>query len=194
MTARRVPRKRTGALFLDRDGVINATPQKRYITRWREFHFLPGSLGALRLLNEEGRKVVVLSNQAGVGRGVLSRSRLNLITRRMLAAIRKAGGRVAAVYYCTHPPENGCRCRKPRTGLLRRACRRFRIDPRRSFVVGDNATDVAMGHAAGCRTVLVLSGMSTRGEARRMPVKPDQVARNLAQAVQWILRDGYRVT
>ena len=179
--------QRQGAFFLDRDGVINATPENRYVTCWAEFRFLPGTLQALRLLNRDGRKVIVLSNQAGVGRGIMPRSQLNLITRRMLAAIRQAGGRVDAVYYCTHTPDNGCACRKPRPGLLRRACRKLRIDPKRSFVVGDNATDVAMGRAAGCRTVLVLSGISTHGEARRMPVKPDRIVRNLPQAARWIL-------
>ncbi len=178
---------KSGAVFLDRDGVINQTPAKRYVTTWREFRFLPGTLRALRRLSGDGRKVVILSNQAGVGRGIMSRSQLDLITRRMLAAIRRGGGRIDAVYYCTHPPQARCRCRKPRTGLLRRACRRFRVDPGRSFTVGDNATDVAMGHAAGCRTVLVLSGMSSRGDARRMPVRPDRIARALPEAVHWIL-------
>lgn len=181
-------RQKVGAVFLDRDGVINRATAKRYVTRWSEFQFLPGALRALRRLEGDGRKVVILSNQAGVGRGIMSRSQLDLITRRMLAAIRRAGGRVDAVYYCTHTPGAGCGCRKPKTGLIRRACRRLRIDPERSFLVGDNATDIQMGHSARCRTVLVLSGVSTRRDARGMAARPDRVARDLAQAIQWILR------
>ena len=179
-----------GAIFLDRDGVINHPPTKRYVTRWSEFRFLPGTLRALRRLNGDGRKVVILSNQAAVGRGIMPRSQLELITRRMLAAIRRAGGRVDAVYYCTHIPETRCGCRKPKTGLIRRACRQHRIDPGRSFLVGDNATDVVMGHAAGCRTVLVLSGVSTRRDARAMEDRPDRVARDLPAALTWILRQS----
>lgn len=185
--ARAAAGQRKGAIFLDRDGVINRPPVKRYVTRWDEFRFLPGTLRALRRLEGDGRKVVILSNQAGVGRGLMPRSQLELITRRMLAAIRRAGGGVDAVYYCPHAPDAGCGCRKPKTGLLRRACRQHRIDPKRSFVVGDSAKDVAMGRAAGCRTVLVLSGVSTRRDARAMESRPDRVARDLPEAIRWIL-------
>lgn len=184
-----VPHRRTGAFFLDRDGVINEPPgKKRYVTRWSEFRFLPGSLKALRRLGSDGRKVVVLSNQAGVGRRLMTRAQLDLITRRMRAAVRRAGGRVDAVYYCTHRPEYKCRCRKPKTGMIRRACKEHRIDPRRSFLVGDNSTDIRMGRAAGCRTVLVLSGVSSRADALRMPAAPDRVARDLSSALTWALR------
>ncbi len=178
------------AVFLDRDGVINAppVPPKRYITRWQEFRFLPGSLAALRQLRGAGRKVIILSNQAGVGRRIYSAARLRGITRNMLREIRSSGGRVDAVYYCTHAPEAGCRCRKPRPGLLLRGARRFRIDPRRSFLIGDNATDIRMGEAAGCRTVLVLSGATSRSRARRMKPPPDHTAPDLRAAVRWLLR------
>ena len=181
--------RREGAFFLDRDGVINEPPgKKRYVTRWAEFRFLPGSLKALRRLGTDGRKVVVLSNQAGVGRRLMSRAQLDLITRRMRVAVRRAGGRVDAVYYCIHRPEAACRCRKPKTGMIRRACRELRIDPKRSFLVGDNATDIQMGRSAGCRTVLVLSGVSSRADARRMPAPPQRIAKNLHAALPWILR------
>lgn len=172
--------------------MINRVPAKRYVTRWQEFRFLPGTLRALRRLRRNGCRAVILSNQAGVGRRIMRRSELDRITRRMRAAILRAGGRVEAVYYCTHRPETGCRCRKPRPGLLRRACRELGIDSSRSWLVGDNATDIQMGRGAGCRTVLVLTGASTRGDARRMAVRPDRVARDLTQAVAWILRQKGR--
>jgi len=178
------------AVFLDRDGVINARPaaEKRYITRWQEFRFLPGALAALRQLKRSGRKVLILSNQAGVGRRIYSAARLREITRKMLQKIRAAGGRVDAVYYCTHTPQAGCACRKPRPGLLLRAARRFSIDPRRSFLIGDNASDVQLGRAAGCRTVLVLTGVTSRSQARRVSPRPHHIARDLRTAVRWILR------
>ena len=178
------------AVFLDRDGVINAPPaaEKRYITRWEEFQFLPGSLAALHELKQSGRKVVVVSNQAGVGRRIYTAARLREITRKMLSKIRGAGGRVDAVYYCTHAPEAGCPCRKPRAGLLLRGARRFRIDPRRSFLIGDNATDIRMGRAVGCRTVLVLTGVTSRSQARRLRPRPHHTTRDLRAAVRWVLR------
>ena len=178
-----------GAIFLDRDGVINVPPaRKRYVTQWNEFRFLPGVLSGLRKLRGTGRRVVVVSNQAGVGRGIFPRTRLQEITRNMRRAVETDGGRIHAVYYCIHTPQRRCRCRKPRTGLLLQAARRFSLDLKRSFVVGDNATDIEMGRTAGCGTVLVLSGMTGREEASRIQPAPDFIARNLADAVRWILR------
>ena len=180
--------KRPGAIFLDRDGVINACPKARYVTHWRQFRFLPGALEALRVLRSRRKLVVIVSNQSGVGRGVFSRKRLQAITRAMLETVRRAGGNVQAVYYCLHPPENRCGCRKPGTGMLKKAARRFSIDLSRSFVVGDSETDIRMGRSGGCRTVLVLSGRHSRTTARRLSVAPDQTAKGLLQAVSWILR------
>lgn len=178
------------AVFLDRDGVLNTPPaaEKRYITHWQEFRFLPGSLAALRKLHRAGCRVVVVSNQAGVGRRLFTSAALRLITRRMLQKIRSSGGKVSAVYYCTHTPQRRCACRKPRPGLLLRAARRFSIDPRRSFLIGDNATDIRMGRTAGCRTVLVLSGVTSRRQARSIRPAPHHTARDLSAAVRWMLR------
>jgi len=182
-------RQPKGALFLDRDGVINAPPiRKRYITRWEEFRFLPGVFDALRKLRKTGRKIILVSNQAGVGRGVYPGARLQEITRKMRAAIQNHGGKLHAVYYCTHTPERKCRCRKPRPGLLLRAARRFSLDMPSSIFVGDNATDIETGRAAGCRTVLVLSGVTARKGVRRLNPAPDFVARDLSAAARWIAR------
>lgn len=177
-----------GAVFLDRDGVINASPQERYVTSWSEFRFLPGVLTALRRLRRSGQTVVVVSNQAGVGRGVMPASALREITRRMRRRARRTGGFIRAVYYCTHRPADRCACRKPKLGLIRRACRRWPIDLKRSVVIGDHLADIAMGQAAGCRTVLVLSGATDRREAGKSGVRPDKISRNLGEAVAWILK------
>ena len=178
-----------GALFLDRDGVINVPPKrKRYITCWQEFRFLPGAPAALKTLRKDRRKIILVSNQAGVERGIFSTADLKEITRKMLRSLESRGGRIDAVYYCTHAPERHCRCRKPRAGLLRKAARRFSLDLRRAVVVGDNATDVEMGHSAGCRTVLVLSGMTGRRAAKKISPPPDFIARDLAGAARWILK------
>lgn len=178
-----------GAFFLDRDGVINFPPDpKRYVTRWEEFRFLPGAFPALKKLKACRRKIIVVSNQAGVERGLFSRKRLAEITRKMLHAVQSRGGRIDAVYYCTHTPERRCRCRKPRAGLLRKAARRFSLDLEKSVIVGDNAIDIEMGQAAGCRTVLVLTGVTGRNAAKRISPPPDSIARDLRGAVRWILK------
>ena len=175
------------AIFLDRDGVINVKPRHRYLTQWEEFRFLPGVLESLKTLARHRKTVIVVSNQAGVGRGILSLKQLRLITRRMLREIRRAGGRIRAVYHCPHTPNDRCLCRKPRTGMLRRAGRSFAIDLRRSMVVGDNETDLLMGKAAGCRTVLVLTGVTSRSQAKHLRAGPDFIARDLPEAARWIL-------
>ncbi|MDO8730353.1 MAG: D-glycero-beta-D-manno-heptose 1,7-bisphosphate 7-phosphatase [Candidatus Omnitrophota bacterium] len=177
------------AVFLDRDGVINFPPSaKRYITRWEEFRFLPGVLDSVKKLSSSRRKIILVSNQAGVERGVFSKANLKEITRKMLHAIESRGGRIDAVYYCTHIPERHCRCRKPRAGMLRKAARRFSLDLRRSVVVGDNATDIKMGQSAGCRAVLVLTGMTGRTAAKKISPPPDFIARDLSAATRWILK------
>ena len=177
-----------GAVFLDRDGVVNCPPPKRYVTSWEEFQFLPGALAALKRMKEAGLKTFILSNQAGVGRGWMSRSELMRITRNMLSEIQKAGGQIRAVHYCTHAPDRGCACRKPRLGLIRRACRQWRIDPKRSVVVGDHLTDIEMGQAAGSKTILVLTGAASPAMLRQTSLKPDHVAKDLRSAVRWILQ------
>ena len=178
-----------GALFLDRDGVINVPPRRKlYITRPEKFRFLPGVPAALKKLRSGRRKIILVSNQAGVGRKLFSQADLAEITRKMLRAIKSHGGRIDAVYYCTHTPQRHCRCRKPRAGLLRKAARRFSLDLSRSVVVGDNATDIEMGRSAGCRTVLVLTGMTSRQAAKKISPPPDFITRDLAGAARWILK------
>lgn len=169
--------------------MINVPPgAKRYITRPEEFRFLPGVPAALKKLRSGRRKIILVSNQAGVGRGLFSQADLAEITRKMLRAVKSHGGRIDAVYYCTHTPERRCRCRKPRAGLLRKAARRFSLDLKKSIIVGDNITDIEMGHSAGCRTALVLTGMTDRKAAKRISPPPDFIARDLAGAARWILK------
>lgn len=189
MPAGKRPVPKRGAVFLDRDGVVNACPSGRYITVWEEFRFLPGVLKALKELAARGERVFIVSNQSGVSRGELKRSQLTEITRRMLLAVRRSGGRIRSVQYCIHRSQDGCGCRKPRIGMLKKAARRYGVDLKKSFVVGDQETDIGMGRTAGCRTVLVLSGKQGRGGAKAMAVRPDRIARNLPEAVRWILRE-----
>ena len=183
--------KKLRALFIDRDGVINKDPggwtEHGYVTDWKDFHFLPGALEALRLLSRAGVKVVVISNQAGVGKGYFTKEKLERINGRMMDAIVKAGGRIEDVYYCIHRSEDACACRKPKTGLLERAARKHGIDCARTYIIGDSLVDVLAGKAMGCRTIFVRSGKTTVKEARQWSDKPDYVFANLLEAVRWLL-------
>ena len=182
-------KRKREAVFIDRDGVINHCPDNRYITDWSEFRFLPGSVRALKQLKQAGKLILIISNQACVGRGLITHRKLQQITRNMLGAARAKGAKIDAVYYCIHRSEEGCSCRKPKPGMLHRAGRRFPIDWDRSFFIGDHETDIQAGQAAGLQTILVLSGRQTHSGARRMPVKPDWIVDDLRAAAKKILSD-----
>lgn len=173
-------------VFLDRDGVINEFPGNgRYVTKVKEFRFIPGSLEGLRLLTENDFTIFVISNQAGVGKGVYSREKLNHITRCMLRNVKKAGGRIKKVFYCTHRSDHGCDCRKPEIGFVRRALESMNKSIRsaqKAFFVGDTEVDILAGHNAGCKTIFVLSGRENRRHMRRWAVQPDFIAPNLLEA------------
>ena len=179
------PRK---VVFLDRDGVINRD-SRDHIKGWREFEFLPGSLEALRLLNAEGFSVVVVTNQSAVGRKMITAEDLEDMHRRMRQKIVEAGGGILDVFYCPHMPDEGCNCRKPKTGMLARAVGRYGIDLSTAVMVGDSAKDVlcARGAAVG-RAVLVLTGngRSAERELSALDAPPDHVAADLLAAARWI--------
>ncbi len=143
-------------LFLDRDGVINRFPGNgKYVTKLKEFHFVPGSLDALRILTNEGYSIFVISNQAGVAKGIYTSKKLEHINRNMLRDVRAMGGRIKRTFYCMHFSHAGCECRKPRPGLIIQAAREMDLDVNTSFMIGDQISDIVAGSLAGCRTILL---------------------------------------
>jgi len=181
---------RRGAIFLDRDGVINAD-RADYVKSWEEFELLPGALEALRALTCAQMPVLVTTNQSVVGRGLVSFEVAESINRRLLALVAANGGRVDAVVWCPHRPEDRCNCRKPEPGLLTYAAKFLTLDLARSYLIGDAESDIAAGMAAGCKTLLVLTG---RGAAQRARVeerwgKSCVVVPDLMAAGKWILKD-----
>lgn len=137
--------------LLDRDGVLNRKPPKaEYVRNWSEFHWLPGVKEALAKLKAAGHRLVVISNQAGVARGAMTAADLEEIHRRMQEEAAEAGGKIDAIYTCTHGWEEGCECRKPRPGLLFQAQRDWNFDLTRAVFIGDDERDAAAADAAGC--------------------------------------------
>jgi histidinol-phosphate phosphatase family protein len=151
--------KPNGAItvFLDRDGVINRR-RPDHVKSWEEFEFLPHSLEALARLHRMRARVIIITNQAVVGRGVIAQDQLIDIHRRMGEAVAKAGGRIERIYACPHTPEAGCGCRKPGTELLRRASAELGVALDHSFMVGDSESDVLAGRAVGSQPVLIQDG------------------------------------
>ena len=175
------------AVFVDRDGVINEN-RDDYVKSLEEFKLLPGVVRSAARLTEAGLRIVIISNQQGIARGLISPEALRLIDERLLAELAGAGARVAGVYYCPHAKEDNCDCRKPRPGLLLKAAAELGIDLARSVFVGDSSIDIQAGVAAGCRTVLVLTGKTAPDQVSGLSPLPDHVARNLSEAVDWILQ------
>ncbi|WDP91260.1 MAG: D-glycero-beta-D-manno-heptose 1,7-bisphosphate 7-phosphatase [Desulfobacter sp.] len=175
-------------IFLDRDGVINED-SPAYIKSPEEFHFIPKSPEAVALLNKSGFEVILITNQSAVGRKMITRETLASIFDKMQAGIRAADGRIKDVFFCPHTPDEGCRCRKPRPGLILDAIKKYGIDPAAAAMVGDSAKDIECGRAAGCaKTVLVATGNGpkARQELADKGITPDYWARDLYDAAQWL--------
>lgn len=147
----------TGAIFLDRDGVINENSSE-HVRSWDEFQFIPGALQSIRELTETGLPIFIVTNQAAVNRGLMTVETLNDIHDQMQAAITKAGGKITKVYHCPHDNHEHCACRKPASGMLLQAATDFDIDLSKSFMVGDAWTDVAAAVGAGVRAILLMTG------------------------------------
>lgn len=169
------------AVFLDRDGVINAD-RDDYVKNTAELAIYPFAPGAIRALNDDGWLVVVVSNQQGTAKGIISEADLSGIEREIVRQVESAGAKIAGFYYCRHLATDNCDCRKPQPGLLLQAAREHGINLKQSVMVGDSERDIIAGKAAGCKTVLVLTGKLTRGDIEHLSSKPDLIADSLAEA------------
>jgi D-glycero-D-manno-heptose 1,7-bisphosphate phosphatase len=143
------------AIFLDRDGVINQRVVGDYVRHWRNFLFLPGVQHAINALATLPVPIIVVSNQAGVAKGAVTERDLRDLTIAFQQELALNGARIDAVYYCVHHPDEGCDCRKPRSGLLLQAAQEWGLNLNDCFMVGDSASDIIAGASVGCQTILV---------------------------------------
>ena len=160
-------------IILDRDGVINVDSDQ-FIKSPEEWKPIPGSLEAIARLNQWGWRVVVASNQSGVGRGLFGMDTLNAINDKMVRSLAQVGGRLDAIFFCPHAADSTCDCRKPKPGLLLQIGERFNVDLAGVPVVGDSLRDLQAAVAAGAKPYLVLTG---KGEITR--ASPDLPAGTL---------------
>lgn len=151
-------------IVLDRDGVINIDSDQ-FIKSPDEWKPIPGSLEAIARLNEAGWRVVVASNQSGVGRGLFDMDTLNAIHEKMVKAIAQAGGRLDAIFFCPHAADSTCACRKPKPGMLLQIAERFNVDLKGMPAVGDSLRDLQAGVAVGCKPYLVLTGKGAKTQS-----------------------------
>ncbi len=172
------------AVFLDRDGVINQrAADGGYILGWGQFEFVPSAAEAIRMLNQAGWLVIVVTNQRAVAKQLLIESELCQIHQKMAEKLSNEGARIDAVYYCPHDVEDDCQCRKPKPGMILQAAREHGIELSASWTVGDDLRDIEAGQAAGCRTIWIRSASA----AGRTEPAPKPTVESLAAAVAIIL-------
>ncbi len=173
-------------VLLDRDGVLNAD-RADYVKSASEFRMLPGAAEAVAKLSKNGFRVAVVSNQAGVGKGLITEEALWQISSLVELAVESAGGAIERFYYCKHTPDDNCDCRKPRPGLILQACKDMEVKPSECYFVGDAERDVLAARNAGCKSVMVLTGFAKEQDVERFEQKPDYVAKDLREAAEWII-------
>ena len=177
----------TRAVFLDRDGIINRKPPEgQYVTRWEDFHILPGVAEGIALLKRAGFYVIVVTNQRCIAKGLMTVADLEKMHRRMSDSLARAGAIIDGIYYCPHEMEPSCSCRKPAPGMLLDAARSRGIELRASWMIGDSDIDVEAGRRAGCKT----ARLWTTDEPGRYSAPPscaDIVVPSFLDAVHQIL-------
>ncbi|MCE5322982.1 D-glycero-beta-D-manno-heptose 1,7-bisphosphate 7-phosphatase [bacterium] len=173
-------------VFLDRDGVINED-RDDYVKNLNELKVFPFTPNAVKKLNDAGFKVHVVSNQQGVAKGLIREEDLKAMQAEITRQVEAVGGKIASFSYCKHLASEKCNCRKPKIGMLLAAASNYNIDLKSSYIIGDSEKDIQAGKAAGCRTILVMSGASDAQSVKELSCSPDYIADNLAKAVDYVI-------
>jgi D,D-heptose 1,7-bisphosphate phosphatase len=182
-------KKGAKAVFLDRDGTINVDAHR--LSDVTKLRLIPRAASAIKELNNLGYLAIIITNQAVIAKGMLTIQGLDEIHAVLIRRLGKQGAKIDAIYYCPHHPEGTvkehsfvCKCRKPNPGMILKAVKKFNIDVRRSFMIGDTTGDILAGKRARLKTILVKTGYG--GNDGKHNVVPDMVARNLKEAVKII--------
>lgn len=180
-------------VFLDRDGTLNYDPG--YLKIAADLKLLAGVGPALARLKKVGAKLVVVTNQSGVGRGILTLKDLEAIHARLQGLLEQEDVALDAIYFCPHHPDDGCRCRKPNVGMVERAVSELQLDFRRFYLIGDHVRDIQLAHRVGAKSILLTPAPVDAQSLDRLKVEkamPDAMAKSMAEAVDWILNDAVK--
>ena len=178
-------------IFLDRDGTLNYDPG--YLKSPSDLKLLPGVGPALARLKAAGARLVVVTNQSGVGRGILTLKDLEAIHARLEGLLEQDDAALDAIYFCPHHPDAGCRCRKPARGMVDRAVSELQLDLRRSYLIGDHARDIQLAKVVGSKAILVTPGKVDEQAINMLRAEramPDTIVPSMAEAADWILKDA----
>ena len=183
------------SIFLDRDGTLNADPG--YIKAPDELELFPGVPEALAKLKRAGARLILVTNQSGIARGLLSRGDLAAIHGKLTHILDRAGASLEAIYFCPHHPDEGCDCRKPNRGMIDRAVREYGVDLERSYMIGDHIRDIQLAKRVGMRSILMTTGVVRPQEVEALKataMAPDWIASSMGEAADWLLSDAERVS
>lgn len=180
----------TKAVFLDRDGTINA--DTGYVSDPSELVFIRGAKKGVKLLKDKGFLVFVVTNQSGVGRGYFSLEKLKAVNDKLLSEFVKDGIDIDGIFYCPHHPNEKCRCRKPKPKMVYDIAKQNKINLEKSYFVGDKLIDVQTGKNAGCKTILIDTGDIAHLEDEKDWTQPDFIAKDLLESAKWIVKDNVK--
>ena len=175
------------AIFLDRDGTI--CEDVNYLARPEQLKLFPFAAQAVRLLNENGFIVILITNQSGIARGFFDENALREIHEKLVSELAEQNAKLDAIYFCPHNSVDNCACRKPKTGMIEQAAKDFSIDLKNSWMIGDKRIDVETGFRAGTKTALVLTGYGQK-DIQQLERKPDIIAESLFETVEKIIETG----
>lgn len=180
------------AAFLDRDGTLIF--DKNYLSSPEQVKLYSYCAKSINKLREAGFKIIVVTNQSGIGRGMFGESDLKKVNKKFAALLKEQGSEIDALYYCPHIDEDKCGCRKPKTGMVMRAAKEHNIDLKRSYTVGDSVRDYMLGFNSGGKGILVLTGhgRKQREKIKNRKIKPFAVCKNLQQAANLIIKDAQK--
>jgi heptosyltransferase II len=182
-------------IFLDRDGTLN--PDPGYIKSPDQFELFPGVSEALARLKRAGARLIVVTNQSGIARGLLSRKDLDAVHMKLKRLLDGAGVTLDAIYFCPHHPDDRCECRKPNRGMIDQAVRECGVNLDRSYLIGDHLRDIELAKRVGVRSVLVTTGVVSPQDAEKLNVSgtaADRIVSSLAEAADWLLSDASRLS
>lgn len=173
------------AVFLDRDGTIIYEKPGVYLSDPKKVRPYKSALPALRLLQKKGFKLFIVSNQSGIGRGYFTEKEVKKVHARLLQLLRPV--KITEIVFCPHAPNDGCDCRKPLPKMGLYLIKKYKIDPKHSYMIGDKKADVEFGHALGCRAVLVTTANGKNHLKKYPELKPEKITNHLLNAARFIV-------
>ena len=183
--------KKSNAIFLDRDGTLIL--ERKYLSKVKDVKLFANAVKALKILKKAKYKIILVTNQSGIGRGYFTEKEVKEVHTYLKKMLLKKGVSLDAIYYCPHTPEDKCNCRKPRLGFAKEAQKKFNLDLKKSYAIGDKVRDFVLGQRMGGKGIFVLTGHA-KEESKKMisdgiRVSPDYTAKNLMDAADYIVKD-----